>query len=363
VNITSFNVTDVTYHLIGLRVIAALSIAGREEQVQAIARSVLKFARDRALRLMLAEPRGSFESVGDKVCQELVHFGLAFPASRKGGYEATSAGNDLLAMVTSQRFAEVRRRLLVLHLETFANLASVLIGHIRHGAVHSPVVEAANSENTEYLAALLRPTFDGRAADIATEIKETLGRSAPNHVQDALRSLVVNERFPDARVTVPLFRSMCDRLSSLRVLNAARTVDGGCDFASTYSPCCIGSPATAWHRRVDIDVCRQGRVELYISEPDVKDTAFQDHLLDAISDAFGSIEPAAGYHSLPDVRDHVCRMLPLPEAAFDEGVNALMDRDPSPLNVGLTYDGISARRKPLLRVRGSNQLFNLVRRA
>ncbi|HZZ79623.1 MAG TPA: hypothetical protein VFE62_13970 [Gemmataceae bacterium] len=54
-NITSFNITDVGYHYIGIRVLAAMPTAARDEQNRAIARNVLKYARDKALRLMLPE--------------------------------------------------------------------------------------------------------------------------------------------------------------------------------------------------------------------------------------------------------------------------------------------------------------------
>jgi hypothetical protein len=41
---------------------------------RAISRSVLKYARDKALRLMLPEPKSTFETVGERICQELAHF-------------------------------------------------------------------------------------------------------------------------------------------------------------------------------------------------------------------------------------------------------------------------------------------------
>ena len=40
-----------------------------DEQLQAIARGVFKYASDRALRLMLSEPKGNFSTVGEKVFQ------------------------------------------------------------------------------------------------------------------------------------------------------------------------------------------------------------------------------------------------------------------------------------------------------
>jgi len=51
----------------------------------------------------------------------------------------------------------------------------------------------------------------------------------------------------------------------------------------------------------------------------------------------------------------------IPEAAFDEGINYTLDKQPTLFSTGLRYDGISARRKPIIRT-GANTLFNLIRR-
>lgn len=85
-------------------------------------------------------------------------------------------------------------------------------------------------------------------------------------------------------------------------------------------------------------------------------------LLAAIDEAFQRLEAQAGYYDLPQVRDIACEKLMIPEAAFDEGVNELLDLEPAPVTVGLSYEGISGRRKPLARVRQSTQIFNLIRR-
>ena len=59
-NITSYNVTDVGYHLIGLRMLSGLPTnSRRDEQTETISRSVRKYVNDKALRLMLPEPRGN----------------------------------------------------------------------------------------------------------------------------------------------------------------------------------------------------------------------------------------------------------------------------------------------------------------
>jgi hypothetical protein len=59
----------------------------------------------------------------------------------------------------------------------------------------------------------------------------------------------------------------------------------------------------------------------------------------------------------------VCDKLLIPEAAFDEGIIALMEKPESPVTLGLTYDRITGRRKPLVRVGESAQIYNLIRRA
>jgi hypothetical protein len=120
VNISSFNITDVGYHYIGLRVLAAMPEASKEEQTAMISRSVLKYARDRALRLMLPEPKGTYDTVGEKVCQELGHF--EFADAKKGrGYELTTAGIETLGLLNEKNFFEIRRRMALVHLRTYGN--------------------------------------------------------------------------------------------------------------------------------------------------------------------------------------------------------------------------------------------------
>ena len=87
----------------------------------------------------------------------------------------------------------------------------------------------------------------------------------------------------------------------------------------------------------------------------------QGILLDSIDTALTSLSPISGYYDIPDVRDAVCEELLIPEAVFDEGLNRLLDRTPSPLSMGLHYNGISAHRKPLVRLK-TNQLHNLLRK-
>lgn len=139
-NISSFNITDVGYHYIGLRVLAAMPEAPREEQNAMISRNVMKYARDRALRLMLPEPKGTYETVGEKVCQELAHF--KFAEARKGrGYELTPAGLEILRLLNERNYVEVRRRMALIHLKTYANLRAVVHCHIAQNGILRPLVD------------------------------------------------------------------------------------------------------------------------------------------------------------------------------------------------------------------------------
>ena len=137
-NISSFNITDVGFHYIGLRVLAAMPEATREEQNAAISRSVLKCVRDRALRLMLPEPKGTYDTVGEKVCQELVHFNFA-DSKRGRGYELTTEGKEILQLLNDKRYLEIRRRMALVHLNTYANLQAVVHCHIAQKGISEPI--------------------------------------------------------------------------------------------------------------------------------------------------------------------------------------------------------------------------------
>jgi hypothetical protein len=81
-----------------------------------------------------------------------------------------------------------------------------------------------------------------------------------------------------------------------------------------------------------------------------------------VNEAFAKLPAQAGYYDLPDVRDFVCERLKIPDAAFDEGINVFLDQHNPPVTVGLTYERISSRRKPMVRTRDTTQVFNLIRR-
>ena len=67
-----------------------------------------KYAIDKALRLMLPEPRGSFSSVGDKVLQELAHLQLA-KLVRGKGYVLTELGIQAVEALNSKKYDSLRR--------------------------------------------------------------------------------------------------------------------------------------------------------------------------------------------------------------------------------------------------------------
>lgn len=362
--ITSFNVTDVGYHYIGLRVLSAMPTASREEQLQTISRNVLKYARDRALRLMLPEPKSNYETVGKKICQELAHFSFA-DAARNKGYELTDAGRAALALLDEKKHTELRRLMISVHLSTYTNLYAVVHAHIAHGEILSPVVEANRAHEQAYVAHLLTPAFNGEAEGVAKTLLENANGLSAKNVEDAMRELILEKLIPDTKIGVPLFRAMCDRLISLRLLNIMKMTNGHGEFAKSYSPCTEGgSGKRRWHHPLEVSIPTVGRYVVNLSEPNMEDSATRASFLGAIKEAFVSLKAQAGYYDLPEVRDLVCESLLIPESTFDEGINALLDQKQPPVTVGLTYDRISGRRKPLVRTRpDSTQIFNLITKA
>src|SRR5580704_16044725 len=132
--------------------------ASREEQNRALSRSVLKYAQEKALRLMLAEPRSGYETVGEKICQELAHFSFARPTKGRG-YELTESGKVILALLNQRKNAELRRVMATTHLQTYTNLRIVVHSHIVQKAIFSPSIEVARANEKDYIATLLRPTL------------------------------------------------------------------------------------------------------------------------------------------------------------------------------------------------------------
>ena len=362
-NISSYSISDVGYHYIGLRVLGGLPpTARREEQEETVSRSVRKYVSDRALRLMLPEPRGTFETVGGKVCRELAHFGFA--NSAQGAYELTESGKETLGLVEGRKHTELRRVMARVHLETYDNLRAVALKHLELGYIWRPIVETSKLGQKGYLRKLLEPSFGEKADSLADAIRESHQGDGVKKIEDTLRSRVIAQALPDVRVPVPIFRSIADRLVSLRLLNIARdsTTVKGCDFLKSYSPCVVDTPPHSWYTPLSVEPSAAPPFTLYFCEPDMTNPETQQKFLAAVDRSLKRLEPQGGYYDLPEVRDRVCAELRIPEAAFDEGVNQLLDLQPAPLTMGLTYDNISGRRKPLARLRGSSQIHNLLRR-
>jgi len=356
--ISSYNITDVGYHYIGLRVLSNSGMS-RDEQLQAIARGVLKYASDRALRLLLPEPKGNFSTVGQKVCQELVHFDFAYV--EKGCYELTETGKNTLGLLNDRRFVELRRAMIVAHLGTYNNLRAIVQRHMELGSVWRCSIEVDQLNKPDYIERLLKPTFGEKAAEKAADIKSN-GTLPPKQTEDLINQIIINEIFTEYEYSVPLFRALCDRLMSLRLLNTMRATAAGCDFAKSYSPCVTSNPPRNWYQELDIPISTFAAFKILLCEPNMNDLETLNLLLGGIEDAFANLTSEAGYYDLPDVRDYVCEHLRIPEISFDEGVNSLLDQTPSPLSPGLRYERISARRKPLVRTKATGQIHNLIRR-
>lgn len=361
-NISSYNITDVSYHYIGLRVLDKMRAdSGRHHQTDAISRSVLNFVRDKALLLMLREPKGTFETAGEKVCQELVR--LQFANSLRAGYELTKTGKEVLSLLEAREYVDLRKRMIAAHLRTYDNLRAVVQIHLLK-PVWRPIVETARLGQKDYIQGLLEPTFDqeGAAREATKELNDNLEES-PKKLEDVLRNKILKKVMPDQKISESLFRAICDRLVSLRLLNIRReSFPEGYEFAKSYSPCCSRSPSRPWYIPLEIQLEHGDKYRIYLCEPNMADTLHQKILLEALDEAFSALSPEDGYYDIPEVRDWVCEHIMIPEAAFDDGINHLLDKRPPILSVGLRYEGISSQRKPLVRSRQDTHIHNLLRR-
>lgn len=361
-NISSYNVTDIGYHYIGLRVLNELGKStSRDHQTRAISRAVLKYASDKALRLMLPAPKGTFEAVGKKVCQELVHF--QFARSVRGAFEITESGKKVIELLNEKKYPELRRMMVVAHLQAYDNLRSVVQRHIELKFIWRPIVETSRLADKDYIQGLLEPTFGVEARRVASTYSDRLQGQSASKVEDILTEQILRQVLPGVKNTVALFRSLADRLVTLRLLNITRATSAAGVFEKSYSPCVDTSPPNNWYTYLDIPLSSGDKYAIYFCEPDMSDKSIQQELLRSLDEAFTTLSSEAGYYHLPDVRDFVCEHLKIPESAFDEGINCLLDLQPSPVTVGLVYEGISARRKPLVYTRGITQIYNLIRRA
>ena len=360
-NINSYNITDVSYHYIGLRVLDGMSpTAERTEQIKAVANNIHKFVSDRNQRLMIAAPGTTYQGTAKKICEELAQF--RFAESARGRYDLTESGRHILNLIADNNAVELRQLMAKTHLETYDNLRMVVQNHINDGPVWRPIeVKAEHAGNVGYLEALLAPTFGRCASSVAAGVHDEHFKQSPSKIRDALHTKIIRHFLPDLRMGVANFRSMCARLTTLRLLNLRRATAQGCEFYKTYSPCVAEMGPHDWYIPLEVSLSKGDRFRMLFCEPDMSDTDNQNVLLGAIEKTMLELPPVTGYHDIPDLRDTVCENLLIPEATFDEGLNRLLDRTPSLLSVGFHYDGISANRKPLVR-RQTNQLHNLIRR-
>ena len=364
-NISSYNITDVTYHYIGLRVLDGMpSTSERAEQIEAVASNVLKFVRDRNQRLMVAAPGTTYRGTAKKICTELEQFHFVKSKGKflGGRYDLTESGRHILHVMSEQNAVELRRLMARTHLQTYDNLRSVVQHHIVAGPVWRPIeVKTEHIGQAGYLETLLTPTFGSDAASVAASVRAEHGEQTPSKIRDVLHDKVIENFLPNQRMGVANFRGMCARLATLRLLNLRRATFKGCEFYKTYSPCAAKTVPHDWYTPLEVPLSNGEMYRILFCEPDMAESSNQNILLDAIDKSMVALTPVAGYHDIPDLRDTVCENLLIPEAAFDEGLNRLLDRTPSPLSVGFHYDGITANRKPLVR-RQTNQLHNLIRR-
>ena len=358
-NISSYNVTDVSYHYIGLRVLDGIpASSGRANQTETISSNVRKLVTDRALRLMLPEPRGTFSAVGVKVCHELVHLGMA-RSIRSSGYELTDLGMEALSTLNAGKGVELRRLMASTHLRTYDNLRAILQTHLDMGHIMLPVVEARRIGERDYYRNLLEPTLGAEATAASEDMTEvTRGK-----IENILRNQIIGKVMPETKVSLPIFRSISDRLTSMRLLNTRRTVLDGYQFVKSYSPCLPCPPSQAWYTPLKIELSDETDFTIYLCEPNAADALYQEALLKAIDQALVRMTIRGGYYDIPELRDAVCESLLIPDATFDEGLNLLLDTQPHLFTVGLGYEGISANRKPIIRnSNGARQVINLIRR-
>ena len=364
-NITSYNITDVTYHYIGLRVLDGMPpTSKRTEQIEAVAGNVLKFVSDRNQRLMVAAPGTNYQGTAKKICTELeqFHFVKSKGKSAGGRYALTESGRHILDLLAEQNAVDLRRLMARTHLRTYDNLRTVVESHITAGPVWRPIeVKAEHIGQAGYLETLLAPALGGDAASAAATIRAEHGDQSPSKIRDALHGKIIEKFLPNQRMGVANFRGICARLATLRLLNLRRATVKGCEFYKTYSPCVVDDPPRHWYTPLEVPLPDGETYRLLFCEPDMAESGNQNILLDAIDNSMLELTPIAGYHDIPDLRDTVCENLRIPEAAFDDGLNRLLDRTSSPLSVGFHYEKISANRKPLVR-RQTDQLHNLIRR-
>jgi len=358
--ITSYNITDVGYHHIGIRVLGTENTnIPKQEQCDIIARSILKYARDKALRLLLPEPRGTFESIGEKVCYELVHFKIA--DSQKNSFALTDYGNYIFSLISNKKFSDLRKEMVCVHLKTYENLLSVLQSHWQQGSIIFPIVDTENSKDQAYLGKLINLTFATESSRFRNEILENILNKSAKFIEDYIREQILKMTLIDKSIRLPLYRSLLDRLNSLRLVNNKKQLDNELDSYESYSVISQVKNKFFPNQTIKFEDEYKKPYELYYPEPDYDNDSTFITLLNAILESFELLNNQAGYFSIPQVRDLVCQKLLISEGSFDEGLNKILDKKQTELTVALSYEGISGKRKPLYRSR-LKQIYNLIKR-
>jgi len=348
VNITSYNITDVSYHYVGLRVVESSGGASRDRLAEMISAAVLKLVMDRALRMMLPAPRGTFSSAGEKVLNELKHFGLTETEGKHVGL--TEAGKAAHQLLQSKQFVQLRRVFIRLHLETYSNFREVLLYLAGGESLLRPIKDSIDPTDLAVAWKVFLPWDSEGPARSSIDL-------TPQKVEDAITARLLERAFSGTKVTVPIFRSMCDRMTSLRLVNQSRVTKGGMEAFAIYSTC--RKTKTRWQHELSFVVSGSPRT-LFLSEYSIELKGAREALLAALKAAFDELEPEGGFYDLPDVRDKVCMSMLIPEAAFDEALLQLLESGNAPFSFGLRYERISGRRRPLVRQPG-NQILNLIR--
>ena len=240
--------------------------------------------------------------------------------------------------------------------------AAVVQSHLHVGPVWWPIVTSGHLEQSDYIRSLLEPTFGDEAYYRTSIVNADLTMQGAKKISDALYRQILQQIMPNQKMGVALVRAISDRLVSLRLLNKSRVTLGECEFEKTYSPCVAEEPDFPWYYPLQIPLPDGSTFRIQLCEPDMSDQDVQGHLMFGISKAFDVLSPEGGYYDIPEVRDWVCEYLKIPEAAFDDGLNRLLDQHPAELSVGLRYDRITNQRRPLVRTHQAMQLHNLIRR-
>ena len=130
---------------------------------------------------MLPEPKGTFNTIGEKICRELVHFKLA--TSIKNAFEITEKGKYILELLSNKNYIELRRVMVKLHLETYENLRLILESHWKRDYIYFPIVDSRDIIDKEYVISLLKPNFDVNVNKIVNNLWEKIENEKPKNIE------------------------------------------------------------------------------------------------------------------------------------------------------------------------------------